>query len=118
MGAGIAQVCVQAGIETVGGGGTAGLGEGGRGGNAHYLGRAVEKGRLTVEEEEAALGRLTTTTSLADLGGCDLVIEAVVEELDAKRALFSELDERLPAAVLATNTSALSVASIAKATTK
>jgi 3-hydroxybutyryl-CoA dehydrogenase len=116
MGAGIAQVCVQAGIETVGRDVTDELGERARERIAHYLGRGVEKGRLTAPEMEAALGRLTTTTSTADLSGCDLVIEAVVEDLDAKRALFSELDELLPSAVLATNTSALSVASIAEAT--
>ena len=92
MGAGIAQVCVQAGVETVGREVTEELGERARERIAHYLGRGVEKGRLTAEERDAALGRLTTTTELADLAGCDLVIEAVVEELDAKRELFAELD--------------------------
>jgi 3-hydroxybutyryl-CoA dehydrogenase len=116
MGAGIAQVCVQAGVETVGRDVTEELGERARERIAHYLGRGVEKGRLTVDERDAALGRLTTTTELADLAGCDLVIEAVVEELDAKREIFAELDRLLPSAVLATNTSALSVGEIAAAT--
>jgi 3-hydroxybutyryl-CoA dehydrogenase len=116
MGAGIAQVCVQAGVETVGREVTEELGERARERIAHYLGRGVEKGRLTVDERDAALGRLTTTTELADLAGCDLVIEAVVEELDAKREIFAELDRLLPSAVLATNTSALSVGEIAAAT--
>ena len=116
MGAGIAQVCVQAGVETVGREVTAELGEKARERIAHYLGRGVEKERLTAEERDAALGRLTTTTELSDLGGCDLVIEAVVEELGAKQEIFSELDRLLPDAVLATNTSALPVREIAAAT--
>src|SRR6188472_1747347 len=116
MGAGIAQVCIQAGVETVGREVTDELGERARERIAHYLGRGVEKGRLTVEERDAALARLTTTTELSDLAGCDLVIEAVVEELDAKREIFAELDRLLPSAVLATNTSALPVHEIAEAT--
>jgi 3-hydroxybutyryl-CoA dehydrogenase len=117
MGAGIAQVCVQAGIETVGREVSEELGERARERIAHYLERGVEKGRLTAEEREAALARLTTTTELDDLAGCDLVIEAVVEELDAKRSLFRELEAVVREdAVLATNTSALSVTAVAQAT--
>jgi 3-hydroxybutyryl-CoA dehydrogenase len=113
MGAGIAQVCVQAGVETLGREVSAELGERARERIAHYLGRGVEKGRLTAAEKEAALGRLETTTELADLAGCELVIEAIVEELDAKQALFRDLEEIVrPEAVLATNTSALRVADI------
>jgi 3-hydroxybutyryl-CoA dehydrogenase len=118
MGAGIAQVCVQAGIETIGREVTADLGERARDRIAHYLGRGVEKGRLTFEEHEAALGRLTTTTELSDLSGCDLVVEAVVEELEAKQEIFRELDRLLPSAILATNTSALPVREIAAAADK
>ena len=117
MGAGIAQVCVQAGVETVGREVSEELAERARERIAHYLGRGVEKGRLTPEERDAALARLRTTTELADLAGCDLVVEAVVEELDAKRELFRELEDVVtPGAVLATNTSALSVTDIASAT--
>jgi 3-hydroxybutyryl-CoA dehydrogenase len=117
MGAGIAQVCVQAGVETIGREVTKELGEAARARVEHYLGRGVEKGRLSVVEKEAALERLTTTTELADLAGCDLVIEAIVEDLDTKRALFRDLDALVaPSAVLATNTSALSVKDIAAAT--
>jgi 3-hydroxybutyryl-CoA dehydrogenase len=116
MGAGIAQVCVQAGVETVGREVTDELGEVARGRVEHYLSRGVERGRLSAEERAAALQRLTTTTKLEDLADCDLVIEAVVEELDVKRALFADLDRLLrPEAVLATNTSALSVTDIAEA---
>jgi 3-hydroxybutyryl-CoA dehydrogenase len=117
MGAGIAQVSVAAGDETVGREVTLELAERGRATIAHYLGRAAEKGRVTAEDRDAALGRLTLTTELADLADCDLVIEAIVEELEPKRELFAELDRiTRPDAVLATNTSALSVSEIADAT--
>jgi 3-hydroxybutyryl-CoA dehydrogenase len=117
MGAGIAQVCVQAGIETVGREVSDELCESARGRIAHYLRRGVEKGRLTAEERNAALGRLTTTTELGDLAGCDLVIEAIVEELAAKQELFRSLEGVVSdGAVLATNTSALSVTEVASAT--
>jgi 3-hydroxybutyryl-CoA dehydrogenase len=115
MGAGIAQVCIQAGVETVGREVTEELGERARERIVHYLGRGVDKGRLTAQERDAALGRFTTSTELSDLEGCDLVIEAVVEELDAKREIFAKLDRLLPSAVLATNTSALPVQEIAGA---
>ena len=115
MGAGIAQVCVQAGFETVGREVSEELCGRARATIERYLKRGVEKGRLTDDEREAALGRLTTTTDLADLAGCDLVVEAIVEELEPKRALFAELSALLPGAILATNTSALSVTDIAVA---
>jgi 3-hydroxybutyryl-CoA dehydrogenase len=119
MGAGIAQVCVQAGVETVGREVTDELGTAARDRIEHYLSRGVEKGRLTADERGAALERLTTTTELPDLADCDLVIEAVVEELEVKRSLFAELEKVVrPEAVLATNTSALSVSAIAEATSR
>jgi 3-hydroxybutyryl-CoA dehydrogenase len=117
MGAGIAQVSVQSGFETVGREVSAELGERGRATVDRYLTRGVEKGRLSRGELDAALARLTLTTEVSDLADCDLVIEAVVEELELKRELFAELDRvTRPDAVLATNTSALSVSEIAEAT--
>jgi len=117
MGAGIAQIAVVAGHDTVGREVTTELAERGRATIERYLARGVEKGRLTDEERDAALARLTLTTELAGLADCDLVIEAIVEELEPKRELFAELDRiTRPDAVLATNTSALSVAAIAEAT--
>jgi 3-hydroxybutyryl-CoA dehydrogenase len=117
MGAGIAQVSVQAGFETVGREISADLADRGRSTIEHYLGRAVEKERLTAADRDAALDRLTLTTHLSDLADCQLVIEAVVEELDVKRQVFGELDRvTRPDAILATNTSALSVSEIAEAT--
>jgi 3-hydroxybutyryl-CoA dehydrogenase len=117
MGAGIAQVCLQAGLEVVGREVAPELGERARSTIDHYLTRGVEKERLTREEKDAALGRLHLTTELADLTGCQLVIEAAFEDLAVKRELFAELDRLLPPpAILATNTSALSVTQIADAT--
>jgi 3-hydroxybutyryl-CoA dehydrogenase len=117
MGAGIAQVSVTAGHETVGREVSMDLAERGRDRMAHFLDRGVEKGRMTAEGRDAALGRLMLTTELSDLADCDLVIEAVLEELPLKREVFGELDRvTRPDAILATNTSALSVAEIAEAT--
>jgi 3-hydroxybutyryl-CoA dehydrogenase len=119
MGAGIAQVSLQAGHETIGREVTEELAERGRATIDRYLGRGVEKGRLTNAEKEATLGRLSLTTDLGDFADCDLVIEAVLEELDLKREVFAELDRTVrPDAVLATNTSALSVREIAEATAR
>ena len=118
MGAGIAQVCLQAGLEVVGREISPELGQKARGRIDHYLSRGVEKGRLTQEEKDAALDRLTLVTELADLGSCQLVIEAAFEDLEVKRELFGELERSVePEAILATNTSALSVTEIAAATT-
>ncbi len=117
MGAGIAQVCVQAGFETVGREVNDELAERGRATIDHYLSRGVEKGRMTAEEKDAMLGRLTLATDLGALAGCDLVIEAVIEDIATKGAVFKELDSLLgPDAILATNTSALSVTEIADVT--
>jgi 3-hydroxybutyryl-CoA dehydrogenase len=113
MGAGIAQLSVEAGLETVGREVTDELGETGRGRIEHFLTRKVEKGQI----DSFDIGLLTLTTDLADLADCDVVIEAIVEELDAKREVFGVLERVLgPDAVLATNTSALSVTEIAGAT--
>jgi 3-hydroxybutyryl-CoA dehydrogenase len=117
MGAGIAQVAVQAGFPTIGREVSDELAERGRATIERYLGRGVERGRLTADERDQALARFSPTTALDDLAACDLVIEAVLEELELKRDVFAELDRFCrPDAVLATNTSALSVAEIAAAT--
>ena len=119
MGAGIAQVSVTAGHQTVGREVSDELAQRGRATIERYLTRGVEKGRMTERERDDALARLTLTTELSELADCELVIEAVLEELDLKREVFAELDRVCkPDAVLATNTSALSVGAIAEATTK
>jgi 3-hydroxybutyryl-CoA dehydrogenase len=116
MGAGIAQLCMEAGLETVGREVTPELGDRARERIEHFLTRKVEKGRLDESARAEAVARLTTTTELGDVADCDVVIEAIVEQLDAKHELFAELDRicRIDA-VLATNTSALSVTEIAAA---
>ena len=117
MGAGIAQLCMEAGFDTVGHEVTSELGEKARARIEHFLTPKVEKGMVEQDIRDVAAARLSLTTDLAQLAECDVVIEAIVEELDAKRAVFAEL-ERIcrDNAVLATNTSALSVTEIAAAT--
>jgi 3-hydroxybutyryl-CoA dehydrogenase len=113
MGAGIAQLCVEAGLETVGREVTLDLGEQARSRIAHFLARKVEKGQV----ETFDIDLLSLTTEMSDLADCDVVIEAIVEELGAKQELFAELERVCRGdAVLATNTSALSVTEIASAT--
>ena len=117
MGAGIAQISLTGGHETIGREVSDELAARGRETIERYLGRNVEKGRMSSAERDAALARLTLATDLSDLAECDLVIEAVLEELELKREVFAELDRICRAdAILATNTSALSVTSIAEAT--
>ncbi len=116
MGAGIAQLGIEAGYEVVGREVSDELGTRAAGRIGHFLGRKVDKGQLDADARDAALARLRTTTSLDDLAGCDLVIEAIVEELGPKQELLRRLETVCrPNAVLATNTSALSVTEIASA---
>jgi 3-hydroxybutyryl-CoA dehydrogenase len=114
MGSGIAQVCLEAGLRTIGLEVSDEVAERGRAAIARRLERAAEKGRLSAAERDAALERLTLATETSALRDCELVIEAVVEELGVKLALFEELARVVsPRALLATNTSALSVTAIA-----
>jgi 3-hydroxybutyryl-CoA dehydrogenase len=116
MGAGIAQISIQGGWETVGRELTAEFADRGRATIERYLARGVEKGRMSEAERDAALARLSLTTELDDLADCDLVIEAVLEELPLKREVFGHVSRVVrPEAILATNTSALSVSEIAEA---
>jgi 3-hydroxybutyryl-CoA dehydrogenase len=81
--------------------------------------KGVGKGKLTEEETNAAFGRIHARTRLADLGHCDIVVEAVIEDLRVKRDLFRHLEaDTKPSAILATNTSSLSVTSIASSVKK
>jgi 3-hydroxybutyryl-CoA dehydrogenase len=81
------------------------------------LGRFVSKGRLSEDEAEAVTARIEGTTDLAELADCDLVVEAALEEMDVKREIFAELDGIVDGDVaLATNTSTLSITTIANAT--
>jgi len=114
MGSGIAQLCIQAGVPTVACESTAELAERGRGLIERQLDRGVEKQRLTEDEKERMLGLLEPVDDVGALAGCDLVIEAVFEDLAVKQELFGRIEAVVAAdAVLATNTSALSVTEIA-----
>jgi len=81
------------------------------------LNKAIEKGKVVQKDKEAILGRIKGTTTMSDFKDCELVIEAAVENLDAKKKIFLELDQICQApTILATNTSCLSVIDIAVAT--
>ena len=81
------------------------------------LGRQVEKGKLTQEEMDAALKRIKATTALEEVKGCEIVVEAVIEDLKLKKEIFVKLDALCPPeAILATNTSTISITQIASAT--
>lgn len=114
MGAGIAQVCAQAGSEVVLRDVEDGFVARGMATIRGFLDKGVEKGKVAPEVREATLARLTTTTDMAAaVAGADLVIEAVPERLDIKREVFAAVAAAAPAtAVLATNTSSLSLAGI------
>ena len=117
MGSGIAEVAAKAGHDVVLRSRKQDTADAMRAGLEKSLGKQVEKGRLSEEERDVTLARVTTTDQIADLADCDLVIESVVEDLAVKRALFAELDEVVaPGAILATNTSTLPVVEMAVAT--
>lgn len=82
-----------------------------------FLGRSVSKGKMTGEDKNAILGRIKGTVDMKDMADVDFVIEAVLEVMDLKQKVFSELDEICrPEVVLATNTSSMSITEISKAT--
>jgi 3-hydroxybutyryl-CoA dehydrogenase len=118
MGSGIAQVCAQAGIRTTVREVTDALAAKARANVERSLAKGVEKGKVTAEARDAALARLTFTTDIGAAASSDLVIEAIVEDLAVKAALFRELDAHCPErTIFASNTSSLVVAEMA-ATTK
>jgi 3-hydroxybutyryl-CoA dehydrogenase len=81
------------------------------------LQRGVDKGRMTAEERDAVVGRIRPTTDMESIGGADIVIEAIIERLEAKTSLFARLDEITgPDTILASNTSSISITRIASAT--
>jgi 3-hydroxybutyryl-CoA dehydrogenase len=117
MGSGIAQVAAAAGYETVVRDVSKELLDRGRAGIEKSLAKFVEKGKLQAADRDATLKRLSFTTTVADLKGADIVIEAITEDLGLKTALFKELDALCaPATIFASNTSSLTVAELAAAT--
>jgi 3-hydroxybutyryl-CoA dehydrogenase len=119
MGSGIAQTAAVAGFDTIVRDVSQPLLERGRAGIMKSLGRLVERGKLSDETRQAALGRLRFTTQLQELGDRDIVVEAVTEDLELKNALWRELDSECPPqTIFASNTSSLTIASMANATTR
>lgn len=119
MGAGIAQVCAQSGYQVVVSEINDELLNKGLASINSFLTKSVEKGKITQQDKDATLGRITGTTDTRNFQDCDLVIEAVVEKMDLKKKIFADLDKVCPKhAILASNTSALSVIDIAMVTTK
>ncbi len=119
MGAGIAEVFARNGFDVVGVEQSDELVERGRGHIQHSTDRAKKRGKLAEDEQQGIFDRLTLTTNLTDLKDCHLVVEAVVERLELKRSIFQQLDEIVSDdAVLATNTSSLSVTEISAATSR
>jgi len=117
MGSGIAQVAAQAGCEVTLNDLNHDLVARGLSVIEKNLARDVTKGRLSEEEKAAVLGRIKASTSLADAADADLVIEAVVENMEVKCAVFRELDKVCkPETILATNTSSLPITEIAAVT--
>ena len=114
MGAGIALVAARGGFETVCFDMSADALARSRKAAGTFFDRSVERGRMSAEDRDAAIVRMKDTTDLADLSDCDLVIEAVFENLEAKRELFAELDRICKAeTIFASNTSTLSITQIA-----
>jgi 3-hydroxybutyryl-CoA dehydrogenase len=118
MGAGIAEVCARAGLDTVVCEADAIAARAARDRVAGSLDRAVRRGKLTREAAGDALARLVFTSGLDDLADRQLVIEAIIENADAKTEIFAALDKIVedPAAVLATNTSSLPIMRLGMAT--
>jgi len=117
MGSGIAQVAAASGFQTVVREVNAALVEKGLTGIEKNLNRLVEKGTINEAVKVEIRGRLKGTTSIEDLKSCDLIIEAIIEQLPAKRELFAALDAICPpATIFASNTSSLTITEIATAT--
>ena len=117
MGSGIAQVAATAGYDTIVRDVSQEIWDRARAGIEKSLTKFVEKGKLAAANRDAALKRLTFTTATADLQGCDIVVEAVTEDLELKNALWKELDGRSgPMTIFASNTSSLTIAAMAAAT--
>src|SRR4029079_700318 len=117
MGAGIAQVAASAGFETVVREVSDDLISEGFGGIEKSLAKFAEKGTITAEQQKEIRGRLSGTTSFADLADCDIIIEAIIENLDEKRRTYKQLDEICkPETIFASNTSSLSITEMMTAT--
>jgi 3-hydroxybutyryl-CoA dehydrogenase len=119
MGSGIAEVCARTGYEVVVREVNDRFLQGGLSRIHTSLAKAVRRGKATQEQADQTMSRIQGTLTLADFAGCDLVIEAAVENMSVKKQIFSELDEILPShAVLASNTSSLCITEMASTTNR
>ncbi|MCL1597741.1 MAG: 3-hydroxyacyl-CoA dehydrogenase NAD-binding domain-containing protein, partial [Actinomycetia bacterium] len=120
MGGGIAEVCVKAGVDVIVVEVTEELATSSKAGITRSLDKAVDRGKLDSDGREAALDLLTFTTDLGAFVDRELVIEAVVENLEVKRDLFARIDSIVtdPDAILASNTSSIPITQIALSTTR
>jgi 3-hydroxybutyryl-CoA dehydrogenase len=117
MGAGIVQVAAEAGVPVTVHDPGPGAVDRARERISRFLARRVEKGEMSAQDREAAMGRIRAAQRVEELAGSDLVVEAIPEELELKREAFRLLDAAsAPGTVLASNTSSLSIARIASAT--
>lgn len=116
MGSGIAQVSAMAGFDTVVREVSDPVIEKSRSGIEKVLAKGIEKGKVTPEQRDAAISKLAFTTDLAALASCDIIIEAVVEDLEMKNAMWKDLNEICHAdTIFASNTSSLTIAAMAAA---
>ncbi|MGB8198023.1 MAG: 3-hydroxybutyryl-CoA dehydrogenase [Acidimicrobiales bacterium] len=119
MGSGIAEVAAATGATVIVRSRSQATGEAMLATMAKSLTKQIEKGKRTAEDAEAIIKRVSATTHLADLSDCDFIIESVVEDLEIKRTVFRELNDVVkPEAILATNTSTLSVIELAMETSR
>jgi 3-hydroxybutyryl-CoA dehydrogenase len=117
MGSGIAQVAASAGFETVVKEVSDDLINKGFAGIEKSLAKFAEKGTITSDQQRDTRGRLSGTTSFADLKDCDIIIEAIIENLEEKRSTYQQLDEICkPETIFASNTSSLSITEMMTAT--
>ncbi|MFO7619561.1 MAG: 3-hydroxybutyryl-CoA dehydrogenase [Thermoplasmata archaeon] len=117
MGAGIAQVAAVSGYDVILNDIKQEFVDRGMAGIQKSLGKFVEKGKLPAEAKDAALARIKTTLDLNEMKAADLVVEAVIEDLELKRKIFRQLDEACPqSTILASNTSSISITKLAAAT--
>ncbi len=119
MGGGIAQVCAQGGYQVIVSEINDEFLNKGLASISSFLTKSADRGKITQQDKDSAISRIKGTTSLNDFADCDLAIEAAVENLDLKKKIFTELDTVCPKhAILATNTSCLSIIDMAMATSK
>ena len=117
MGSGIAQIAAKAGYDVVVREIDDGACAKGKGRIEKFLGKAVAKGKMSEDDMAGLMAKISFTTQLSDFGSCDLVVEAIIENLDAKKELFAELDGICPPhAIFSSNTSSLAVGDMAIAT--